>query len=85
MQQRHLDRKRYFREQADTTQRHVIPYIEVVKPITTLTRVLEIGCGEGGNLVPFLAKGCQIVGVDINSGQIINFSNMSNPFSVRME
>lgn len=28
-------------------------------------RVLEIGCGEGGNLLPFALSGCKVVGVDI--------------------
>jgi 2-polyprenyl-3-methyl-5-hydroxy-6-metoxy-1,4-benzoquinol methylase len=28
--------------------------------------VLEIGCGEGGVLVPFAEKGCNCVGVDLN-------------------
>jgi len=28
--------------------------------LTPDTRVLEIGCGEGGNLLPFAEKGCNI-------------------------
>lgn len=38
--------------------------------ITPATRVLEIGCGEGGNLVPFLELGCSVAGVDLNPGKI---------------
>ena len=33
-------------------------------------RVLEIGCGEGGNLKPFLDMGCTCTGVDLNGPQI---------------
>lgn len=65
MQERHTDIRRYFEEQAITTQRFVIPYIAEVMPITASTTVLEIGCGEGGNLRPFLELGCKVTGVDI--------------------
>lgn len=27
-------------------------------------RVLEIGCGEGGNLLPFAELGCEVIGID---------------------
>ncbi len=29
------------------------------------TNVLEIGCGDGGNLLPFAKLGCSVVGCDI--------------------
>jgi SAM-dependent methyltransferase len=32
--------------------------------------VLEIGCGEGGNLIPFLEKNCLVTGVDISESKI---------------
>jgi len=72
MQERHTNRKQYFLEQADTTAKFVIPYIEQVVPVTPESRVLEIGCGEGGNLVPFIERKCEVVGVDINKGQVEN-------------
>lgn len=72
MQERHTNRQRYFEEQALTTRKHVIPYISKVKPITKESRILEIGCGEGGNLNPFLEMGCEVIGIDINAGQIRN-------------
>ena len=72
MQERHRNRKQYFLEQADTTAKFVIPYIEQVMPVTPSSRILEIGCGEGGNLVPFIQRGCDVVGVDINKGQVEN-------------
>lgn len=72
MQERHQNRKKYFLEQAETTAKFVIPYIEQVIPITQNSRVLEIGCGEGGNLVPFIERKCEVVGVDINKYQVEN-------------
>lgn len=73
MQDRHLDRARYFEEQSTTTAKYVIPYISEVQEVNPQTSVLEIGCGEGGNLMPFLDIGCQrVVGVDMASNKIDN-------------
>jgi SAM-dependent methyltransferase len=72
MQKRHIDRKQYFKEQGITTEKYVIPYIEDYVVINESTRVLEIGCGEGGNLIPFLERDCRVVGVDLNTKQIEN-------------
>ncbi|MBE9467231.1 MAG: class I SAM-dependent methyltransferase [Bacteroidetes bacterium] len=70
MQERHSNRKQYFKEQSITTEKYVIPYIEERLTINESTRVLEIGCGIGGNLLPFIKKGCQVTGVDIIDKQI---------------
>lgn len=70
MQERHTDRDRYFREQAKTTKEYVIPYISEVLSITADSHVLEVGCGEGGNLLPFVEMGCTCRGVDISSKKI---------------
>jgi SAM-dependent methyltransferase len=72
MQERHKQRDQYFREQAYTSGKFVIPFIESSVPLTQETEVLEIGCGEGGNLVPFLDKGCKVTGVDILETKINN-------------
>lgn len=72
MQERHKNRKTYFEEQGVTTKNYVIPYIEQVKNIKNGTRVLEIGCGEGGNLSPFIELKCEIVGIDLNKKKIDN-------------
>ncbi len=53
MQQRHLNREQYFNELAQTAREHYIGYISQFQPITPTTKVLEVGCGEGGNLLPF--------------------------------
>mgnify|MGYP000647662421 CR=1 FL=1 len=64
MQERHINRDRYFEEQAQTTRKYYIPYIkQIVGDLPE--KVLEVGCGEGGNLLPFAESGCEIVGVDI--------------------
>lgn len=65
MQKRHLDRQQYFKEQGITTNKYVLPYIEAIKPLPPGSRILEIGCGEGGNIPPFLDKECEVVGIDI--------------------
>ncbi len=70
MQERHLNRKHYFLEQGKTTRQFVIPYIQEVCPIGHTTRVLEIGCGEGGNLIPFIELGCRVLGIDISEKKI---------------
>ncbi|MBQ7192549.1 MAG: class I SAM-dependent methyltransferase [Paludibacteraceae bacterium] len=72
MQERHRNRLLYFNEQALTTERYVIPFIEEVFPLRDGLRVLEIGCGEGGNLKPFIDRGFTCMGIDINSKQIEN-------------
>ena len=49
MQKRHTDRESYFDEQSQTSKNYYIPYIkEVIGHIPD--KVLEVGCGEGGNL-----------------------------------
>ena len=45
MQERHINRERYFEEQARTSKKYYIPYIEEI--IGDLPdKVLEVGCGE---------------------------------------
>ena len=69
MQERHIDRNRYFEEQAQTCRKYYIPYIK--NHIGHLPhKVLEVGCGEGGNLLPFAESGCEVVGVDIARSRI---------------
>ncbi len=73
MHDRHKDRELYFREQAHTTSRYVIPFINSTLPVTRSLSMLEIGCGEGGNLLPFLETGCaRIAGIDLSENKIEN-------------
>ena len=70
MHERHTNRLKYFEEQVYTTRKYVIPYIEKFKPISKVTSLLEIGCGEGGNLKPFMDLGCKITGIDLSPGKV---------------
>jgi 2-polyprenyl-3-methyl-5-hydroxy-6-metoxy-1,4-benzoquinol methylase len=66
MQERHSNREQYFNEQAITTQKFVIPFIQAFKTLNEHTWVMEPGCGEGGNFLPFLQLGCNCVGIDMD-------------------
>jgi len=70
MQKRHLDPLQYINEQIFTTQKYIIPFIKQVKNIDASIQVLEIGCGEAGNLKPFLDLGCLCTGVDFSTPKI---------------
>lgn len=70
MQERHSNRSKYFEEQIKTTSKYVIPYIDKHLSLNSETRILEIGCGEGGNLKPFLDINCKVVGVDLSKNKI---------------
>ena len=70
MQERHKDRELYFKEQGLTTAKYVVPYVNDFVSLNENTKVLEVGCGEGGNMTPFLDLGCETVGVDISPTQI---------------
>jgi SAM-dependent methyltransferase len=70
MQARHLNRQLYFNEQAYTTQNFLIPFLQDLIPVTNNMKVAEVGCGEGGNLKPFLDMGCQATGIDISKEKI---------------
>lgn len=69
MQQRHVKRETYFEEQVRTARKYYIPYIN--KHIGVIPdKVLEVGCGEGGNLLPFAELGCDVTGVDMAISRI---------------
>lgn len=70
MQKRHLDRERYFLEQSVTSEKYYMPFITKHLAITSSSRVLEVGCGEGGNLLPFTKLGCEVCGIDQSEVQI---------------
>lgn len=72
MQKRHSDRAQYFTEQNIVTEKYIIPYIQQVKQVTPALAVAEVGCGEAGNLKPFLDMGCRVTGIDIAAHKIEN-------------
>lgn len=70
MQKRHLERRRYFYELATTSEAYYLDYVRKYKTIDATTRVLEVGCGEGGNLLPFAQLGAKVVGIDLSEMRI---------------
>lgn len=70
MQQRQLNKTQYFNELAVTSEKYFLPYIETVKSVKGGMSVLEIGCGEGGILLPFAKRGCQVTGLDLSEEKI---------------
>ncbi|MEJ7679952.1 MAG: class I SAM-dependent methyltransferase [Segetibacter sp.] len=68
----HQDRKKYFDIQLLNAKKYVIPFIQEVFTIEQNTRVLEIGCGEGGVLKAFIDKGGSGVGIDLDESRIRN-------------
>jgi len=70
MQERHQNDALYFKDLAQGTRDCVIPYIESVKKIPENCVVLEVGCGRGGNLYPFLERGLRVVGIDKDDASV---------------
>lgn len=70
MQERQRNRALYFEELAQTSRKYFIPYLSQFIKVTEGMKVLEIGCGDGGNLLPFAERGCRTTGVDIAAGRI---------------
>lgn len=81
MQERHLNRKKYFQELAETSSKFYLPYLSKFIPKIVISSdnssficdnlsVLEIGCGEGGNLLPFAQAGAYVCGVDMAENKI---------------
>lgn len=66
----HKDRKRYFDIQYLNAKKYLIPFIEEKFPIKAGSRILEIGCGEGGVLKAFVEKGCTGVGVELDHPRV---------------
>lgn len=72
MQERHRNKEQYFREQEFTTLTYVIPFVRSTMAVTPKTSVLEVGCGEAGNLKPFVDMGCPSYGIDMSESKIQN-------------
>lgn len=70
MQERHRNRSQYFKELSITSKKYFIPYIQQWQTLNADMNVLEIGCGDGGNLLPFSEMGCNTIGVDMAESRI---------------
>lgn len=75
MGNRYQDRHQYFDELVETSTAFYVEYICRFMPIAEGIRVLEVGCGEGGNLLPFALIGCEVTGVDFSAKKIENARN----------
>ena len=66
----HTDDRARFQQQVENARDYVLPFIERTLPVGPETRVMEIGCGEGGVLKPFADKGARCLGVDMDPPRI---------------
>ncbi len=66
----HSNHKMRFDQQVENSRNYVIPFILETMLLDDRTRVLEIGCGEGGVLQPFADRGCSCLGVDLDQLRI---------------
>ena len=66
----HTDKKRYFEIQQENAEEYVIPFIETKFNLIQGSRVLEIGCGEGGVLAALIKRGCIGVGVELHESRL---------------
>ena len=71
MQERHLDRELYFTELANTSRDFYIDYLNNHFPLKKGIKILEVGCGDGGNLLPFAEIGCEVTGIDRSEVRIL--------------
>lgn len=69
MRSRYRDHLQYFREQAYTSNLHLVPLIQTFQP-EGANAILEIGVGRGGVIRPFLELGYQVTGIDINKNKL---------------
>lgn len=61
-----------FRQQVDNAATYLIPFLEEGIKIEPGLKVMEIGCGEGGVLLPFVQRGASVVGVDLAAQRVEN-------------
>jgi 2-polyprenyl-3-methyl-5-hydroxy-6-metoxy-1,4-benzoquinol methylase len=62
----HTDYKIRYQQQLDNARQYVLPFIAQYAPVSATLTVMDIGCGEGGVLIPFLELGCNAVGIELD-------------------
>lgn len=70
----HSDSKAYLDLLIRNSEKSIVPFIEQHLPAGKILkglRILELGCGEGGNLKPFAARGAICTGFDLNGEKIV--------------
>ena len=63
----HTDHLIRYRQQVDNAEAYVLPFVRQAMEVGPGIDVMDIGCGEGGVLVPFLEAGCRAVGVELDA------------------
>ena len=66
----HSDPAAKWRQQYQVTRNHIIPFIQNAHSLKPDSKILEIGCGEGGVLKAFTDQGFRCYGIDITAGRI---------------
>ena len=67
----HSDSAYYLQFLSENARKSILPFVAPHLPADTKTwRVLELGCGEGGNLLPFAEAGARCTGIDLNEVKI---------------
>ena len=61
-----------FQQQVENAREYLIPFLEQESPLESGMKVMEIGCGEGGVLKPFVERGLHCLGVDLAQSRIAN-------------
>jgi SAM-dependent methyltransferase len=62
----HTDYKIRYQQQVDNAREYVLPFIKQTVTVSAALKVMDIGCGEGGVLIPFLELGCNTVGIELD-------------------
>lgn len=62
----HLDPNVRFAQQVDNARAYVLPFINNAMPVQKEMSLLDIGCGDGGVLLPFLEMGCKATGIELD-------------------
>ncbi len=67
----HSNSAYYLKFLSENARRSILPFVSTHLPAdATSWRVLELGCGEGGNLLPFAEAGAHCTGIDLNGVKI---------------
>lgn len=72
-----------FDQQAENSANYVLPFIAETHVINAATNVMEVGCAEGGVLLPFLQRGCNCVGVDLAESRVEQAKEFLNEYVVK--
>ena len=72
----HLSIEIRYRQQVDNTREFLLPFLSRSIPLHKGMKVMEIGCGEGGVLLPFIEQGMQVLGVELNESRIRNATSL---------